>query len=451
MNYLLILLGISLIIFIYKQSSDILSPAFILIFIWYIPFILSFFKLSSLQSDAYSSLGLIIICSVTLIMSGAFLFGILWRKQSVPIKEWSRKLTQNIGIIDWNKTTIMLFLVLAMGLIVALTYWVEFLNIGFPLLGIDRSIISQVGGSIHRYGKDSPLQIILSLDYMIGGIAFLAFLMAKRFKIMYAACFLCPILMGILKLSNSDIINAAVTYIIIGYYVGMGRGMSIKKASFRLIVLIHVIVISFAMFCNLRLMRTLNEYAPKYSEMLGFSIDTGIDWLDEGMAFYYGYTSLSFINFDRSLQVLPVYKLGLSMFRPFYTVTLRGDEIDEAKARIFTNYISSSVSMVGTFMRDLYFEGGILLIYIGALYYTIIIALAYNMLVRKANIYYLFIYSSLAYPFIWIVFQNAFANIDIYTSPIIVIIIIKIFILISAKVQSVNNIPLYSSKASISG
>ena len=76
---------------------------------------------------------------------------------------------------------------------------------------------------------------------------------------------------------------------------------------------------------------------------------------------------------------------------------------------------------------------GILMVFLGAIFYSGIIATIYLIFRRKPNIYTLFFYAGISFPFFWLFFQNAFSNLNIYTSPLFGIVFIFILSKLSRK------------------
>lgn len=430
MFIILSLIGISIAFISYKSSNDLASPGLVFVIIWFVPLSLSFLELSALQYNDYTQNSLILILGVTIIMSVIFLVATL----SVSNKSLSHSssiMVASSKSIRWEKLSIVFLLSVYMATITILLYLVEFQEIGIPLINVDENLVQRFGGAIHRYGKDSKLQILLSTDYIVGGVSFIGFIFSKRYRWVYAFWTLTPILTGTLKLSKSDMFEPLVTYSIIGYYIARGTGKSNKWIFKRIFFVSLIILLIFGFLVNLRSTRVNSTEMP-YSDLIAFQVKTGNETVDETLAFYYGYSSLNFVNFSRSLNSRPNYAIGLSLFRPFFTLTLQGDQIDKAITDVKPNYISRSAT-VGTFMRDLYFEWGGLMVFFGAICYSIFIAIIYIQARLKPNIYTLIFYAGIGFPFIWLFFQNAFSNLNVFTSPLIGMAMIYLFSLLSRK------------------
>lgn len=443
MFIIIFFLGMWIAFISYKSSNDLLSPGIIFVLIWYIPLSLSFLDLSGLQEPNSSPYSTMIVLGITIIMSVIFLIATL-AGSTRSIKFSSSKIVETAKNIRWDRPLILFILSIYMVIVTYLIFIVEFKQIGFPLIKIDQSVIQRLGGGFHRFGKDSKLQLLLSTDYIIGGISLIGFIFSKRYRWIYAFWALTPLITGVLKLSKSDIFEPLVTYTIIIYYIARGKEKSNPWIFKRIAFVTVLAVITFGSLVTIRLSRT-NSVTPTYSRLIDFQPNIGNKTLNEAFAFYYGYSSLNFENFSRALiNSKPAYKLGLSFFRPVYTVTLQGDKIDKALSYIKPGYLSTSAT-VGTFMRDLYFEGGIIMVLMGAIAYSCFISFAYLLTRFKPSIYSLIFYAGIGFPFMWLFFQNAFANLNIYLSPIVGISMLYIF----SRISRQKYLSLNSSEISI--
>lgn len=429
----LFLFGILIAYIGYKSSNDLISPSNIFVLIWFIPLSLSFLKLSSLQKEGYQERGLFIIFIVTTVMGVILLLATISCNKYGRVGYSVSRMLKSLNSIDWDRFLIVSLLSFYMLIVLVILYLVEYRSVGIPLLGVNQEIIRKFGGGIHRIGKDSKFQILIATDYMIGAISLIGFVFSKRFRWIYLFWALVPFVTGLLKLSKSDIVEPLITYSFIMYYIARGKGRSNRWISKRLVLLVIFMIFIFGMLGDLRLQRTSTSDI-QYGDLIEFKIQTGNKIIDEGLAFYYGYSSLNFVNFSRSLEITPKNKIGLSLFRPFYTLTLNSDAIDSVAGDIQKNYLTSAAT-VGTFMRDLYFEWGTLMVFLGAIFYSGIIATIYFIFRRKPNIYTLLLYAGISFPFFWLFFQNAFSNLNIYTSPLVGIIMIFFFSKLSRKKQ----------------
>lgn len=110
------------------------------------------------------------------------------------------------------------------------------------------------------------------------------------------------------------------------------------------------------------------------------------------------------------------------MFRPLYSVFMQG-EIPDAKLRGTDWQYVSTAATVGTFLRDLYGEGGVVLCLFGAAGYAVLMNALYAAMRRTGSVAWFFVYINFLLPWVWLPFQNAFATLSFYLNAFYVVLI----------------------------
>jgi hypothetical protein len=280
-----------------------------------------------------------------------------------------------------------------------------------------------VDSALHLVGKDSKLQVIGSGLAVAGLFYWFGFLASDKRaeKIIYLLLAMIPIVFGIAKTSKSDIFEVVLYYFIAFYYWRRFSGTKVYFA--RAFIILTILGSGTALLTTVRLniaevsLATLMIDA-KWPEFVIYPFD-------EILSVLYGYTALNFDNLYRFLaRSDSEYHLGSSVFRPLFSLLMSGDIPRQMTEGVdMQGFIESAV---GTFLRDVYFEGGASLCIFAAILYSAMINYVYSRLRRGGGSTYLVTYIFLAFPWAWLVFNNAFGILSIYINIFYVILLINI-------------------------
>lgn len=265
---------------------------------------------------------------------------------------------------------------------------------------------------IHRFGKDAKLQLFVT-QFSVVCLLFVPLLLSSSHsfvKFFIVILLAVPIVLGVIKTSKSDIIFPLIMYSVLYY---MLRGKSSLDAN-RYYLLGAVLVVSLLVFM---VGQRVEVYGGVYSKLIGYDDSSDVFGFS---SIVYGYISASFLNFIAYLQssefvVVSSEYFGYSFFRPLYTLTLQGDAI-AAKVAAVEFPVLGPGATVATYMRSLYLEGGLALLFVGSFVYSWLIAIFYFMARRSENFFYKSCYAILYVPWIMMFFQNLFANLNFYLS-----------------------------------
>jgi oligosaccharide repeat unit polymerase len=168
---------------------------------------------------------------------------------------------------------------------------------------------------------------------------------------------------------------------------------------------------------TLRLWGIESTASLTYGEVIGFRYNNLLPFLiNELAATIYGYSALNFQNFSNFVGAHPdnSLHLGTSMFRPLLSFLMQGDIADSMiPSRSEWHYVSEAAT-VGTFLRELYMEGGALLCILGSAIYALLVNVIYVQFRRRRSVTWLFVYIVFLFPWTWLFFQNAFSVLQFY-------------------------------------
>jgi len=153
---------------------------------------------------------------------------------------------------------------------------------------------------------------------------------------------------------------------------------------------------------------TLIEF--RYADVLFFP-------LNEIVATIYGYTALGFQNFSNYMDYdTGTLRIGTSLFHPFFSMLMQGDLVKEMIVPHNEWHFVANAATVGTYLRDLYMEGGVFFCLLGSVIYASFINWMYVKFRRAGGGVWFFAYVIMLFPWVWIFFQNAFSILVFYTN-----------------------------------
>lgn len=384
--------------------QDRFSPFNVLFFVWILPFILSFSGMSQLQKGIFG-LAMIILVIATIVIVITLVSPPLFPGYKSAYN--GRVRCRQSLISPGRLFTLSFLLVLAsLGIKIA----VEFQE-GIPLL----AYIGDTGNSanLHRFGKDSKLQIFAQALVIGGMLSWYCALRASGRPLLRAGALLLsavPLVVGILKASKSDIAEPAFLYFMVYFYTRPSSWrISFPKLFFPTVALLLIIF-------GVTDIRLEGQGAESYADLIVFDVEIMPFALRQVLAQFYGYMVLGFENFGRYVESGDdMVRLGTSMFRPLFSVLMLGS-IPSGMLDALDLHELSPAANVGTFLRDLYIEGGAIMCMIGTFWNAMLIRLVYNNFRRRQDDISMIIYVTLLFPWVWLFFTNAFSVLTVYSN-----------------------------------
>jgi len=418
--------------------NDFLSPFNLLLYLWVIPFVLSFLNWSGLQRGlSFEAAAIILICTLILVSISV-----------IPMRRF-RGAYLKVGLPHLQGLTdsrIVRYLVVGLYFVsLAAMYFAEFRD-GLPIFeylseGVDDA-------SLHLAGKDSKLQVIAQGLMVAGAFCYYTAMNteSKTSRFIYFLLAMTVPLLGVLKASKSGVFTPALYYAAIYYYLKISWGE--RPLTTRAITLLAG---SFVLMVSITSIRVLGTGATSgYSGAIEFRYaDELIFPLNEIVATIYGYTALGFQNFSDYLPYDDgTLRIGTSFFRPLLSMLMQGEWVREMSVPKSAWHVMTPAATTGTYLRDLYMEGGILLCLFGSLFYASFINWLYVKFRRAGGGFWFFIYIIMLFPWVWMFFQNAFSILSFYTNAFYVVAIFAIAKLLR---WTLPNVVSRSSSTSTSG
>jgi oligosaccharide repeat unit polymerase len=313
------------------------------------------------------------------------------------------------------------FLAAVLGLAAAAAvYYAEFRE-GIPFL--EYLFRSASEADLHRFGKGSRWQLLGHGIFVAGLLLFYHGLVAheRRARVLLITLSSLPVVYGLLKASKSDIFLPLLEYLAIYYYFKRSSAGSWRVAP--VVASVVIAVATMMLLSTLRLWGISATGTLSYAEVTGFDLAQQLPFpINEILATLYGYSALNFQNLSNYMHDAPeTFRLGTSMFRPFLSILAQGDIADAMiPDRAQWHYVSEAAT-VGTFLRDLYMEGGTMNCLLGAGIYALLVNFIYLRFRLKGSVVWLFVYVVFLFPWAWIFFQNAFAVLQFYVDAFYVI------------------------------
>lgn len=384
--------------------GDFFSPFNLLLYFWVLPFLASYMMLSELQVGLTLEATLIIIVS-TMIMVFISMMPMFKLNRNSLIICYSNNSLGQIRKGAW-------FVVFFYLLTFAALYWAEYSDEKIVLFQYLSGNATDPG--LHRIGKDSKLQVIAAGISVAGMLCFFlginSISLISRIFFLGLAIFV-PIL-GVLKTSKSDVFTPVLIYSALLYYHFRSKNKRIPKWP---IILLMVITLLMILMTDIRVEGV--GYQGGYAKMIGFKYSEELGFpLNEIIANIYGYVSLGFQNFSNYVvHGTDDFRIGTSLFRPFLSALMQGDVARALDVSYDESYMRLGPANVGTYLRDLYIEGGAAFCIIGSIIYAVLVNAIYIKFRIKGGVW-MFIYIAFLFPWVWIFFQNAFSILQIYVN-----------------------------------
>ena len=399
-----------------RYLRDFFSPFNLLLYFWVLPFLSSFMMLSELQDGLSPEATLIIVVSTMILVSISMVPMVLLKGKPLTICYANDSL---MFIRNGSWLVILFFIVAFIAL-----YWAEFRE-GMPLL---KYIASEVSDSaIHLIGKDSKLQVIVTGIFVAGMLSFYLGINSRAWasRILFLGLAIFVLILGGMKASKSDIFIPLLFYSALLYYHFRGKKARISK---RLVILMLLVGMSMVLITLFRVsgLGYQGGYARliefKYSEEIGFPVN-------EMIANIYGYMSLGFQNFSNYMKYGDGgFHIGTSLFRPFLSALMQGDAARALAVPYEDLYVVSGAATVGTFLRDLYIEGGVMFCILGSIIYAALVNGLYIKFRKREGGMWMFIYIVFLFPWTWLFFTNAFSVLTIFVNAFYVFAIFSLFV-----------------------
>ncbi len=398
--------------------QDAFSPFNMLFYFWVAPLIASFLHWSGLQNGLSAKATVLITVATAILVGGCILPMFLLRGQDLPAS--LRRYGQS-----WESTlSARMFILLFFMVTCTATIAAEFSR-GIPLAEYAATIATS--SNLHRFGKDSRLQILAGGLGVAGLLSFYVALTARNrpTKWFFYTIAAIPPLLGVLKTSKSDVFDAFFYYGVLYYYYLRRRHRRFPVKKLAICALIALVM--FAGITILRLSGDSRNPTLTYSRLIDFRYQDRIPWpAGEVVAMPYGYMALNFENFSRfvsssSGRLHP----GTSMLRPFLSALMQGRIARSMVQTYEANYNElSGAANMGTYLRDLYFEGGGWFCIAGTVLYTALINFVYIRFRRRQSTLWMCIYINFLFAWIWIGFNNFFAVLTVYANAAFIVMVI---------------------------
>jgi hypothetical protein len=392
---------------------DVLSPFALLFVAWIAPLVLQTTNLSSLETPwAFRSVALV--AWVTVALAGTSLL-VGWFFRGAEAKAGPRAhFADSVAALRRPAFLVPFFACYAIAF--AAYLYAEFLTnpVGVPLLAVARGEALPVD-AIHRWGKDTRWAALTALLFVLTPIAYFAAHANARRRtlrwILFALAVLYP-LMGVLKLSRSDVFVGGINLVIAAVYT---RRFGALQPGRRPILRYAVLGIgSLALYYAMMTLRIGgSQVEDLYADAIGFRASGAVRG---PAAAVYGYTALPFENLHRFLELhdWTAVHPGVSVTRPFLSVTGQGDLADRLDADIRYPPPASFAAGSSTFLSAVYAEAGLVGAAMVPILYALLVNATYVRMRRRPTIVNLLLYANFVYPWLWLFFNNGFGVLGIY-------------------------------------
>lgn len=397
---------------------DFFSPFNLLLYFWVLPFLASFMMLSELQDGLSLEATLIIAFSTAILICTSIVPMFLLNGKPMTIRYTNDSL---MLIRNGSGLVVLFFLVTLMAL-----YWAAFRE-GIPLLSYVME--DETDSAMYLIGNNSKLQFIANGIYVAGMTSFFLGInsRARGSKLLFMGLAIFVPILGMLKASKYAIFNPILFYSVLFYYHSRFKKVLINKWSIILLILAGVLMTAMTLI-RVGGIESMVGYANlikfKYSDEIGYP-------LNEAIALIYGYMSLGFQNFSNYTGYgFDGFHVGQSMFRPFFSIAMQGELVSDlaGEAPFHVGHIISNAAITGTYLRDLYIEGGTLFCFLGSGIYAALVNGVYIKFRKMEGGMWMFIYIVSLFPWTWIFFTNAFSVLTIYLNAFYVFAIFSLIV-----------------------
>ena len=405
----------------HKFLGDALSPFSIVFFSWTMPLALRTLGLSTLERPWDISIVVVLVVITFELTLISLIAVVLAMKYSQPeIQRWV--IGRLVSLFSRPSFRVMLFLFWGVAFIAYV--YAEFLTNpgGIPLITSLTSGTVLVG-DIHRWGKDTRWSIITPLLWILTPMLFLAFRTSKGWnaKMFFAILTASYPLMGLLKISRSDLFISALGIVVVEYYYRR-YSPTVKKGNLGLWKIAFLAGVGLTiLYVTITVRMGGDIESNRYGDSIGFVLsDSGI--ADSLLAQIYGYLALPFENLHRFLvDYEGGFSPGISVFRPVLSIVGLGNVADEMATQIpFTPPVSSAAGSA-TFLTPIYAELGLFGLITIPVIYASLVNIIYIRARMRPNYLNLFLYIVFLYPWSWLYFNNAFSVLTIYINAMFVV------------------------------
>jgi len=405
-----------------RYLRDFFSPFNLLLYFWVLPFFASFMMLSELQDGLSLEAALIIVVSTMILVGISMVPMVLLKGKPLTI----RYTNYSLMLIRNGSWLVIWFYIVAF---IAL-YLAEFRE-GSPLL---KYMASETSNPVlHQAGKDSKLQVIAFGIFVAGMLSFYLGINSRAWasRILFLGLAIFVPILGGMKASKTDIFIPLLSYSALSYYHFRVKKVRIPKWLVILMLLVGMLMVSIT-FIRVRGIGCQGGYAGliefKYSEEIVFPVN-------EMVAIIYGYMSLGFQNFSNYIKYGDGgFHIGTSLLRPFLSALMQGDVADALLAGPYENlYVVSGAANVGTFLRDLYIEGGVMFCIIGSIINAALVNGFYMKFRKREGGMWMFIYIVFLFPWTWLFFMNAFSVLSHFVNAFYVFAIFSLFVVLKGR------------------
>jgi hypothetical protein len=386
--------------------DDAFSPFSLLLPFWILPYLGSLLKLSEFQRGLSFEGHVLVVCATMGMVLPSLAAAYLLRRAplSSPLERFTASSLQY---------TVGCSLVIAFLLVTVTAEWLAVFA-GRPIPLAEYAAGGASSAELHQAGMTSRLQIIGHAMHLAGAIALYIGLTGRglrRFTFLGLA--VVPPALGILRAFKSDVFLSLLYYAAVIYYYRRSRNFGFPR--------VKTAVLAIGIGAGLALITTLRstgvENPALYSQLIAFKY---VHWpfpANEVFGVVYGYMSLPFENFARYVEYgHHDMRLGISMFRPLFSVFMQGQIPDNMLAGINWYFVAPFANAPNG-LTDLYGEGGPLLCIVGPLAYGVLVNSIYLRFRRSGSITWLFVYINFLLPWVWMFFHNAFSVLNYYAHP----------------------------------
>ena len=392
---------------------DLLSPFALLFAAWIAPLVLQATNLSSLETP-WAPRSVALVAWTTVALAGTSLLFGWWFRGRQETTRPQALFAYSSALLRRPAFLVAFFACWAIAFGAYL--YAEFITnpVGVPLLAVVRGEALPTD-AIHRWGKDTRWAALTALLFVLTPIAYFASHANAHRRTLRVVLLVLAVsypLMGVLKLSRSDVFVGGINLVIAAVYTRRFGGVRTGRRPILRYALIAVG--SLALYYAMMTVRIGgSQVEDLYAEAIGFR---GSGPLRGPAAAVYGYTALPFENLHRFLELhdWKAVHPGVSVTRPFLSVTGQGDLADRLDAGIDYPPPASFAAGSATFLSAVYAEAGLIGAALVPILYALLVNASYVRMRRRPTIVNLLLYANFVYPWVWLFFNNGFGVLGIY-------------------------------------
>jgi hypothetical protein len=286
---------------------------------------------------------------------------------------------------------------------------------GIPLLTLIRNPLEAYSNA-HRWGKDGGLTIITASLWVWTPLLYLGARLHRYRSVrlfLLALALLYPF-MAVMKLSRSDMFVAVFTIAIVHLATASRQPPHTRKY---VLFALPFLAAAGVLMIGLAVLRSGAGTTSTYSDFIEFKMKSR----DPGtLAFgqIYGYFALPFENLHRQMESVPGGQgFGSSLVRPALSLLGQGDYASEQEEKGDLRIVNRAAGSA-TFLSLIYGDTGYLGVLVVPLLYAGLVTWVYWGWRRTGSLLRLGLWLNFVYPWAWIYFNNGFARLNIYTTPL---------------------------------